>query len=72
MGRTRRIGWVVLVGAKFMQMAMRRTVLRESLSYFQTMTERCSAKAASTQDSDEAAYWLGLAQIWSRLAERDE
>jgi hypothetical protein len=36
------------------------------------MSERCRAKAGSAHDPDDQAYWLELAQIWGKLAERDE
>ena len=65
------VGWVVLVGA-IMQAALQSAVSRKSLGYFHTMSERCRAKAASAHDPDDQAYWLGLAQIWGKLAERDE
>jgi hypothetical protein len=55
-----------------MQVAVQRAIARRSLGYFHTMSQRCRAKAASARDPDDQAYWLGLAQIWSKLAERDE
>jgi hypothetical protein len=65
------VGWVVLVGAR-MKAGMQRAAFRESSSsYFRAMVQRCQAKAASVVDPDDQAYWLGLAQIWSKLAERE-
>jgi hypothetical protein len=55
-----------------MQLALQQAVSRKSLAYFDAMAERCRAKAASVDDPADQAYWLGLAQVWSKLAERDE
>jgi hypothetical protein len=55
-----------------MQVAMQRDPFRDSSAYFRTMLERCSAKAASAMNPDDEAYWLGLAQIWGKLADQDE
>jgi hypothetical protein len=66
------VGWVVLVGGEVMQLAMQRAVSRESSAYFHAMIERCRAKAASANHPEDRAYWLGLAEIWGKLAERGE
>jgi hypothetical protein len=54
-----------------MQMAVQRARFRDSSSYFRTMFEKCRALAASARNPDDQAYWLGLAQIWGQLADRD-
>jgi hypothetical protein len=36
------------------------------------MVERWQTRAASAVEPDDKTYWLGLAQIWDRLAEREE
>jgi hypothetical protein len=36
------------------------------------MIERCRERAESAANPDDQTYWLGLAQIWGKLAERDE
>jgi hypothetical protein len=54
-----------------MQMAVQRARFRDSSSYFRTMFERCRALAAAAKNPDDHAYWLGLAQIWGNLADRD-
>jgi hypothetical protein len=66
------VGWVVLVGARLMRAAARRGILRDSSTHFHTMIERCRERAASAANPDDQTYWLGLAQIWGKLAERDE
>jgi hypothetical protein len=55
-----------------MQVAARRGILRKSSAYFDTMSDKCLERAASAGNSDDQTYWLGLAQIWGKLAERDE
>jgi hypothetical protein len=55
-----------------MQLAVQRAVSRKSSTYFDTMVERCRAKAGLADEPEDRRYWLGLAQIWSKLAERDE
>jgi hypothetical protein len=49
---------------------MQRAVTGGASTYFRAMNERCRAKAA--EHHEDKAYWLGLAQIWAMLAERDE
>jgi hypothetical protein len=41
-------------------------------AYFHKMIQRCEARAAAAASDDDRAYWLGLAQIWSRVADREE
>jgi hypothetical protein len=46
-----------------MRAAARRGNLRESSTYFDTMSERCREMAASAGNPDDQTYWLGLAQF---------
>jgi hypothetical protein len=54
-----------------MQLAMQHSVTRGASTYFRAMNERCRAKAALAEHAEDKAYWLGLAQIWAILVERD-
>jgi hypothetical protein len=55
-----------------MQAAMQRGISCEFSAYFQTRIERCRAKAATASNIEDQAYWVELAGIWSKLAERDD
>jgi hypothetical protein len=47
-------------------------VVTRSSAHFRKMIQRCEAKAAAATGDDDRTYWLGLAQIWSRAADREE
>jgi hypothetical protein len=59
-------------GANLMQQSrQQRDAVTASSGYFHRMFERCEARAAGAKDGDDRGYWLGLAQIWGKLADRE-
>jgi hypothetical protein len=65
------VDWAIPVG-QGMHAPLQGAISRKSSAYFRTMVERCQTRAASAVEPDDKTYWLGLAQIWDRLAEREE
>jgi hypothetical protein len=51
-----------------MQVARQRDPFRDSSGYFRKMFDKCEARAVAATNPDDQSYWLGLAQIWRKLA----